>query len=469
MTGEAGTRALPPATRPQPESGRSREEVPVESRWLVSFDGAVRRRESVARPDRYRQIEQLPPDAPRTVRGGGYSYAPASFGARTIVQETRAFNRVLGFDPENGILECEAGLTLAQLHSVATPHGWYLPTQPDYPLITIGGCIATEAHGKNHFRDGTFRRCILALDLFHPAHGILRLTRDSHADLFELTCGGLGLTGQILSATLALDRLEGTRVEIRRVSLGRLEEAVPLLEQWAPKSRFLYTWHNLSVSGASFGRGFLYTGDFRPGSGPARDGGERFKPIRAEDRGRWRICLLNRATIPLFNAAYELVQRTSVRVRALSLFEFLFPVARKVAYYELFGGNGLHEYQMLVPVESFEDVAATLRRGLARFEVPIALASCKLFKGERSLLRFDGTGICLTLDFPRSSMSGRLAGFLDGVVREMRGLPNIVKDSRLPRETVEACYPQYESFRRSLRTFDPLRLYRSEISERLGL
>jgi decaprenylphospho-beta-D-ribofuranose 2-oxidase len=156
-------------------------------------------------------------------------------------------------------------------------------------------------------------------------------------------------------------------------------------------------------------------------------------------------------------------------VRVLSLFDFLFPVARRVAYFELFGRKGLHEYQMLVPLESFEHLAATLRLGLARFGVPIALASCKLFKGERSLLRFDGTGICLALDFPRCSGSERLAGFLDGVVREVRGLPNIVKDSRLPRETVEACYPACESFRRSLRTFDPLRLYRSEISERLAL
>ncbi|HEY2797442.1 MAG TPA: FAD-binding oxidoreductase [Thermoanaerobaculia bacterium] len=445
------------------------EGIPVESRCLVSFDGRVRRRESVARLDRYRQIEQFPADALRTVRGGGYSYAPASFGAGTTVQEARAFTRVLHFDPENGTLECEAGLTLGQLHSVATPHGWYLPAQPGYPLITLGGCIATEAHGKNHFRDGTFRRRILALDLFHPAHGVLRLTRERHADLFELTCGGLGLTGQILSATLALDRLEGSRVEVRRIPLGRLEEAVPLLEEWAPKSRFLYTWHNLSVSGASFGRGFLYTGDFRSGSGPARDGGERFAPITAEDRGRFRISLLNRATTAPFNAAYELVQRASSTVRELSLFEFLFPVARKVAYFELFGSRGLHEYQMLVPVQSFGDLAATLRRGLARFGVPIALASCKLFKGERSLLRFDGTGICLALDFPSSSRSERLAEFLDRVVREAGGLPNIVKDSRLPRETVEACYPEVESFRRSLRAFDPLRLYRSEISERLAL
>ena len=368
--------------RPDPAERVSRD-TPVESRWLVSFDGRVRRRESVVRPDRYRQIEQLPPDALRTVRGRGYSYAPASFGARTTVQETRSFDRILGFDPSSGILQCEAGLTLGQLHSVATPHGWYLPAQPGYPLITIGGCIATDAHGKNHFRDGTFRRRVLALDLFHPAHGILRLSRESHADLFELTCGGLGLTGQILSATLALDRLEGTQVEVRRIPLGRLEDAVPLLEQWAPKSRFLYTWHNLSVSGPSFGRGFLHAGDFRSGPASARSAVQYFAPITAENRGRLRIGLLNRTTTGLFNAAYELAQRASSERRAISLFEFLFPVARKVAYFELFGSKGLHEYQMLVPVESFGNLAATLRRELARFGVPIALASCKLFKPGR--------------------------------------------------------------------------------------
>ena len=210
-------------------------------------------------------------------------------------------------------------------------------------------------------------------------------------------------------------------------------------------------------------------GDFQPGSGPSPDAGRRFSPITATSRSQWKIGLLNRATTPLFNAAYELAQRASASTRALPLFEFLFPVARKVAYFKLFGAKGLHEYQMLVPVDSFEDLAANLRRGLARFGVPIALASCKLFKGERSLLRFDGTGICLALDFPNSSRSDRLAGFLDGLVREARGLPNIVKDSRLSRETVEACYAGCDSFRRSLREFDPLRLYRSEVSERLGL
>ena len=61
------------------------------------------------------------------------------------------------------------------------------------------------------------------------------------------------------------------------------------------------------------------------------------------------------------------------------------------------------------------------------------------------------------------------AAFLDGLVRDLGARPNVSKDSRLPREIVAACYPEYGAFRDALRAFDPDRLYRSEVSERLGL
>jgi hypothetical protein len=54
-------------------------------------------------------------------------------------------------------------------------------------------------------------------------------------------------------------------------------------------------------------------------------------------------------------------------------------------------------------------------------------------------------------------------------MREHRGWPNIIKDSRLTSEVVSIAYPEYERFRLELRGFDPKRLYQSELSERLAL
>ena len=71
---------------------------------LVSFDGGVRALADVERPDRYRQIEAVDPRRKRIVRGGGYSYAAAGFGGGALVQDARAFDRVLAFDGEAGVL-----------------------------------------------------------------------------------------------------------------------------------------------------------------------------------------------------------------------------------------------------------------------------------------------------------------------------------------------------------------------------
>ena len=40
---------------------------------------------------------------------------------------------------------------------------------------------------------------------------------------------------------------------------------------------------------------------------------------------------------------------------------------------------------------------------------------------------------------------------------------------RNPASVVRACYPEYEQFRSRLHALDPARLFRSELSNRLGL
>jgi len=444
--------------------------LPVAELDLTSFDGRVRMRQSVARPDRYRHLEMVAPDRLRITRGGGYSYAAAGFGATaSLVQDGRAFDRVLSFDEDTGVLECEAGTTLGKIHDVAFPRGWYLPVQPGYPHITVGGCIAADVHGKNQFADGNFHGVVLGLRLFHPRHGTLDLDARREPEVFDLTCGGFGLTGHILSARLRLSRLPGTRVRVRRVAVPRFEETMGLLESHAPQSTFIYTWHDFTASGDGFGRGFLYAGEFVSGSPAEGHSQPRIVEIDSETRGRWRAPFFNGFTTRAFNAAYYRTQGWGPESRELGLFPFLFPVARKVVYFELFGTRGFREHQVLIPRDRFASLASSLRDYLGRRPTPVTLASCKLFRGVPKYLRFDGDGLCLAVDVPEGPDGERLSVFLDGLVRDLGGRPNIIKDSRLPREIAQACYPEYDAFRDGLRRFDPQRLFASELSERLGL
>ena len=432
---------------------------------LVSFDGGVRGMEEVERPDRYRQIEAVDPRRKRIVRGGGYSYAAAGFGGGALVQDVRAFDRVLAFDRAAGVLECEGGATLGRVYEVARAAGYYLPVQPGYPRITVAGCVAADVHGKNQYRDGNFRSVVRRLKLFHPRRGSVALERG--AELFELTCGGLGLTGHILSVELQLARLPGRRVRVERVPIPRFEDTAAVLAEHAPRVDFVYTWHDFSRRGDSFGRGYAYTGGFVPGSDGAGD--ERFLPIDSRTRGRWPAQLLNGATLAPFNRAYAALQGFQGTAREIDLFSFLFPVARKVAYFELFGRRGFHEHQVIVPTGAFPAFARALRLYVEEERAPVTLASCKLFRGAPAHVRFDGEGVCVALDFPRGDAGARLARFLDSLARDTGAIPNLVKDSRLPREVAAACHPGYEAFRDALARHDPERLYVSEVSERLGL
>src|SRR5262249_6952101 len=134
-----------------------------------------------------------------------------------------------------------------------------------------------------------------------------------------------------------------------------------------------------------------------------------------------------------------------------------------------FGRPGFIECQIIIPREAFTYVARELCRYIVRFQPPITLASCKLFSGEQTFLRFDGNGVCLAVDLPRCAASDAFSHWLDALLIDVKGFPNIMKDSRLRPAVVAACYPEYEAFHERLYRFDPNRLYRSALSERLRL
>ncbi|MGA9422763.1 MAG: FAD-binding oxidoreductase, partial [Rhodanobacteraceae bacterium] len=183
---------------------------------MTTFDGRFRARCQLQQPDRYRLIEALPHDRPRIARGSGVSYVGASFGNDAIVQQLGAFNRVLEFDTQNGLLTVEAGARIGDVQRFALAHDWYLPITPGHPAATIGGCIAADVHGKNPARDGTFREQLESIELWRAGSGTFVANANENADVFLATCAGFGLTGILLNATVRLARAPSGLV-LRRI------------------------------------------------------------------------------------------------------------------------------------------------------------------------------------------------------------------------------------------------------------
>ena len=136
-------------------------------------------------------------------RGNGRAYGDSAINPSGTV-EMRHLNRMLAFDPETGLLTAEAGLILGDIISAFLPRGWFPAVTPGTKFVTLGGMIAADVHGKNHHKDGSFRECVHWIDILDSGGMIRRCSRTEHAELFEHTLGGMGLTGIVLRAAISL-------------------------------------------------------------------------------------------------------------------------------------------------------------------------------------------------------------------------------------------------------------------------
>lgn len=152
--------------------------------------------------DEFRAQLSVSNDAGLTPRGLGRSYGDSSLGKHML--SSRRLNHFLSFDSVRGVLQCESGVSLKDILDVFVPRGWFLPVTPGTKFVTIGGAIASDVHGKNHHVAGCFCDHVEHLDILLDADRIIRCSSQTHPDLFHAACGGMGLTGMILSTAIQL-------------------------------------------------------------------------------------------------------------------------------------------------------------------------------------------------------------------------------------------------------------------------
>lgn len=434
---------------------------------LVSFDGTEACHGSLVAPDRYRDLHALlAGPGPFVPRGAGLSYCQASAGDGVTTISTRSFNRFLAFDPARLRLTVEPGVTVGELVRFAAGRGAWFPVLPGHPAITVGGCVGFNVHGKSQHDVGCFADHVVSLTLLHPDHGELVCSRDDNADVFELSLGGMGLTGYIATVTLQLGALPGRSVRRAARQAGNLAEAAELMRSLAAggADHTLYSWNDLNLTGGRFGRGFVYVESFEDAAPPSRVSYRGLAPGR-----RPGLAVAgHRFPTRLINAGYATRERLHPD-RLRSVEDAAFPINGNEVYYRLFGRRGFREYQVLVPTDAWPAAAREVERLVAAAEAPVTLGSLKLFRGDPRLLWFRADGICLAIDVAAGERADWLFAQLDRVALDHGALVNLSKDSRLDADTVGRLYPGYEEFCRRLGVHDPKRRFDSMLRRRIGV
>jgi decaprenylphospho-beta-D-ribofuranose 2-oxidase len=392
-------------------------------------------------------------------RGKGRSYGDAAQldGGRVL-----DLTPLTGFrlDAERGEVVAQAGVTLGRLLGQLVPRGWTLPVLPGTQHVTVGGAIASDIHGKSHGVDGTFGSHVRSLELMTSAGELVMLEPGS--ELFAATLGGMGLTGVIASARIALAPVTGAMLAVDTDRADSLDDVLAALT--APGGKYRVAW--LDLLGPQPGRGVVTRAEHTPTD---RLPGATVRP-RATVPGRWPAGALRPATLRAFNELRFRSAPREARGQLETLGAHMFPLDALERWPRLYGPSGFVQYQFVVPAGA-EPVLEQAISELRRAGVPCYLAVLKDFgPANDAPLSFPTAGWTLALDLPRRAPGLWTAlDRLDEHVAGAGGRIYLTKDAHTRPETLAAMYPRLPEWQAARDAADPRGLWRSDLALRTGL
>ncbi|MBS1949084.1 MAG: FAD-binding oxidoreductase [Bacteroidetes bacterium] len=402
-------------------------------------------------------------------RGNGRCYGDASLSENTI--STLKYDKVLSFDIENGVFECQSGLTLDQVLEVIVPKGWFLPVTPGTKFITVGGAIGSDVHGKNHHVDGSFSNHIVDMDVVLANGDMITCSPTQHADLFEATCGGMGLTGMVTRARFRLKKIESSYIAQKQIKAKNLEEVIRLFDEYKHYT-YSVAWIDCLKKGKHFGRSILILGEHAKRE--ALNNKQKKEALQLPKKKQITFpfnlpsWVLNSVTVKAFNLLYYSKNTKKELNNIVSYEPFFYPLDAILHWNRGYGKKGFVQYQFVLPLEAKQGLIEILRRisdkGLGSF-----LAVLKVFGRQDSIISFPKEGFTLALDFPVRSGLFEFLDELDKVVLEYGGRLYMSKDARMKPEVMVAGYPELDKFKSIVKKYNPIGKIRSIQSDRLFL
>ena len=431
----------------------------------------------VVRPTSADELAKASLDAgPRGViaRGLGRAYGDAAMNAGGLVVEATGVTGVLDLDPVTGVVRALAGTSFDDLMRVTIPQGWFVPVTPGTRFVTIGGAIASDVHGKDHHAAGTFGLHVRSMVLGLPDGTTRVLTPESTPDELWATCGGMGLTGTIVEATIALRPIETSLISTDIDRAPDLDSALALLTKGEHRYRASAAWIDLVARGRNMGRSVLYQGDFATLEQFEADGrtGDplAFDPPKLVPAPPAPSGLLNRFSIRAFNELWFRKEPRRRRDELQTITKFYYPLDMFDHWNRLYGPRGFLQWQCLVPFGQ-EDLLRWVVESISGSHTASFLAVLKRFgPASPGPLSFPGPGWTLALDIPVGGQSLRdLLTGLDHRIAESGGRVYLAKDSVLHPELVPRMYPRLDEWRSVRDRLDPERRLTSDLARRLHL
>lgn len=385
-------------------------------------------------------IEAIKNHCPAIAYGMGRSYGDVSLNTEGSLWQTTDLDHFISFDQKYGVLHCESGVMLKDIHQVLIPKGWMLPVTPGTQMITVGGAISNDVHGKNHHKHGTFGDHVLYIKLLRTNGDIIECSSKKNSEWFYATLGGIGLTGLILEAKIQLRTIKSSWIECETIAYYNIDDFFHLADSSEKEWEYTVSWVDC-LAGSSV-KGLFMRGNLSESEEMAipkiKDKVVPFTPP---------ISLVNRFSLPLFNFSYFHIHRLRNRKQTVYYESFLYPLDKLHNWNKMYGPRGFYQYQCVIPRDIGKQTIQEMLKVIKRYNQGSFLAVLKTFGSNfsKGLLSFPRPGVTLALDFPNQGKPTlELFAELDQLVYEAGGRLYLAKDMCMSKKLFEAGYPKYK-------------------------
>jgi len=413
-------------------------------------------------PKNYNQLKKITNKKSFIVQGNQRSYGDVCLNNQFLISMS-SFDKVKHFNKKKGIIEIESGLLLKDLLPIIIQSGWFIPITPGTKHVSIGGMIANNIHGKNT-KKNQIKYYVKEIKILTLNKKIISCSRKKNRKIFNLTIGGYGLTGIILTTTLILKKIYSENIDQKIIEFENFKEFYSITKK-NDKYEYSVCWvdnfNNNKI------KGLYYLGNHLNTKEDKTQKNLKEKKVGLIVLLIFRIIISNFYFPKVMNFLFRKYKKFFYQ-KICHYTDFFYPQDHILDWNKLYGKKGFFQIQFIIPKNKFEKILAQISDFMNENKIFSCFIIIKKFNEKGKYLNFSGKGYSISFDFLIDKKFESLKLFLNRIFEKNKLMVNFSKDSITNKKNAQN-YKEFNIFKRDLAIVNRQKKLNSLFSKRLNI
>jgi len=372
----------------------------------------------------------------------------------------KKFTKSFNINKKKSEIMVSSNILLVEILEKIIPLGYMLSVTPGTKYVSIGGMISNNVIGKNSEKN-QLKYLIEEIKLLSPTNKILICSNKLNKKIFDLTVGGFGLTGTILSAKLRLKKIQNQLINVETIKFNNLSEFKKICLK---KRKFSVAWidsHSLNIK--KF-KGLYYSANYNTSVNNKKKFLYKNKKMNFFERIFLTLYIKNFTFSKLINFFYLNFQ---IKNKVEFFDKFFYPQDKWLDFNSCYK-NGFFQIQFLIPEKKFSFIIDKISTFFHEKRIKSTFIILKKINENGKYLNFYGKGYSISFDLEKNNNFNEIKLFFNNLINKYDLRLNYSKDSISNHKTDKENFI-IRKFSKDLKAVDKNKIYNNEFSKRLKI